>query len=289
MERNEDFNRRCLAEHMIAYVSAEDKLNLELNALLLGMSKSEYMRALTAIPVQPLSFTRAANRECGEGVHRITLLTFTKRSVAQLNYQTRAWMHQRKQAIGAIEAISNRRNIADYDSLRLGRKARELLDDIEEYRLSIAPLVRSIAERMREKREPYDAKVKWRLSAPEKERLQERAAKLGIASSDLMRILIRLPSGFARAASGGGRALLTFDTESLNALVALVRDWGRILNKSVHALNTIHSKKAIPARDALKLYEGAVANLEGFDAYKQPISSLLGYIADAELVQVGRR
>ena len=76
-----------------------------------------------------------------------------------------------------------------------------------------------------------------RVTYEERKEAMELANRLGLTVSDLVRILLRLPAGYAEGTEA--RPVLVIDTTSAFKLARETRWWGYQYNQIAHALNRI--------------------------------------------------
>ena len=76
-----------------------------------------------------------------------------------------------------------------------------------------------------------------RVTYEERKEAMELANRLGLTVSDLVRILLRLPAGYAEGTEA--RPVLVIDTTSAFKLARETRWWGHQYNQIAHALNRI--------------------------------------------------
>ena len=81
----------------------------------------------------------------------------------------------------------------------------------------------------------YTHMVSCRMSDGDYEKLEEKCRRLGIAKSDYLRYLIRLPVD----ADGDGPRAVVLDTKTCGLIFRELRKQGHNYNQACHALNTI--------------------------------------------------
>lgn len=105
-------------------------------------------------------------------------------------------------------------------------------------------------------------RVYVRLTPGEKDRALDLASRNGLTVSQLVRVLIQLPSD---CASEGTRTAVVLDRASAGRLEREMRRWGNHYNQAVHALNRIAyyaERGSLRAEEAQRLLNVAAGNLE---------------------------
>ena len=80
----------------------------------------------------------------------------------------------------------------------------------------------------------YPEMVSWRMTSGDLDRLTASAQRAGMAPSQHLRTLIRIPA----SASGKG-AVYVIDSRTMAKMLSELIRWGRHYNQAVRALNTI--------------------------------------------------
>ena len=82
----------------------------------------------------------------------------------------------------------------------------------------------------------YPSHLDVRVTVEEKQRFQRIAEACGMRASDLLRVLLQLPSDIV---GGGSVHLVVVDTVTATKLMREMRHWGYQLNQIAHAFNAI--------------------------------------------------
>lgn len=109
----------------------------------------------------------------------------------------------------------------------------------------------------------YCQHINMRLTPDEKSRAIGLAKSKGLSVSQLMRVLIQLPSECADA--DGIRTAVIIDRSSVPRLEHEMRRWGNHYNQAVHALNRIAyyaERESLKTEEAHRLLRKAEGNLE---------------------------
>ena len=129
----------------------------------------------------------------------------------------------------------------------------------------------------------YPEMVSFRITAADLDRLAASAQRAGMARSEYLRTLIRIPAG----ASGKG-AVYVIDNRTMAKMLSELIRWGRHYNQAVRALNTIalFVRRGSPPEyrafgEMLSVAEGKLAEVE---RGRQVIEYVLVEIAGSTMV-----
>ena len=116
-----------------------------------------------------------------------------------------------------------------------------------------------------------------RMSEAELARARALAESCGMTLSDLVRVLLQLPSDTAT-----GRNLVTLDMLTANKMFREMRHWGYQRNQAVHALNRIAyylERNRLAHQDVLDGLDDANRRLRAIGQQIEPLERTLGEIA----------
>lgn len=105
-------------------------------------------------------------------------------------------------------------------------------------------------------------RVYVRLTPGEKARALDLASRNGLTVSELVRVLIQLPTDYT---AEGARTAVVLDRASVGRLEREMRRWGHHYNQAVHALNRIAyyaERGSLKTDEAHRLLRKAEGNLE---------------------------
>lgn len=129
----------------------------------------------------------------------------------------------------------------------------------------------------------YPEMVSFRMAARDREALEAAASRAGMARSEYLRTLVRMPAG----AAPGGTAYV-IDNRTLAKMLAELARWGRHYNQAVRALNTIAlfiRRGHPPDREAFgEMLSGAREKLAEVERGRQVIECVLAEIAASTTV-----
>lgn len=116
-----------------------------------------------------------------------------------------------------------------------------------------------------------------RMSESELARARALAKSCGITLSDLIRVLLQLPSKAVTE-----RNLITLDLHTANRMYREMRHWGYQRNQAVHALNRIAyylERNSLGLQDVRESLSDANSRLQRIERQIEPLEETLGELA----------
>ena len=124
-------------------LTAEEMLRVQQNASTLGVTPSDYIRSLIALPVAACDESPDTTDTRSE--NPFTLVLYDKKTYPQLVKQLRAWGHHYNQAVHALNIIASKKFMTQENTIELITKATGAIDGVDLLRSDLMTLIDSLA------------------------------------------------------------------------------------------------------------------------------------------------